>query len=95
MWLPIWGYPIHSKCYLLHIAIFTRLALWIQPKDLGGQLTFLPQMIVKDAAIVYSDGMTPVAFHVLWPPRLPALSDAIILSSPKEISDGLAPIPRW
>ena len=46
-------------------------------------------MIVKDAAIVYSDGMTPVAFHVLWPPRLPALSDAIILSSPKEISDGL------
>ena len=57
------GYPIHSK-YLFHIAILTRLALSIQPKDLGGQLTVLPQTIAEDAAIAYSDGMTLVAFHV-------------------------------
>jgi hypothetical protein len=40
------------------------LALWIQPKDLGGQLPPLPQTSAEDAAIAYSDGMTPLAFHV-------------------------------
>ena len=59
----MWGYPINSK-YLLHIAILSRPALRVQPQDPGGQLPPLPQTIAVDAAIAYSDGMTPVAFHV-------------------------------